>query len=238
MLTNNKIKFINSLRLKKNRDLHQTFVVEGDKVVGEFIASDFEVIEVYSTSTSNFQNATIVSASDLKRITNFKTPSGVIALVKKPNARFESSILRKQVSLVLDNINDPGNLGTIIRIADWFGVKNVVCSTGSVDVFNSKVVQASMGSLCRVDVFYWEIEKLLRENIATSYGALLEGQHIYDMDPLDEGLIVLGNESNGITPVVRKLLNKKITIPRVGQAESLNVGVSAGIICGQLVRAR
>ncbi len=195
MLTNNKIKFINSLRLKKNRDLHQTFVVEGEKVVREFISSDFEVIDVYSSSSENFQSATTVSASELKKISNFKTPSGVIALVKKRSKQFELNTLSKQVSLVLDNISDPGNLGTIIRIADWFGVKNVICSTGSVDVFNSKVVQATMGSLCRVNVSYCDIEQLLGENIATSYGALLEGQHIYNIDPLEEGLIVLGNES-------------------------------------------
>ncbi|MBL4624169.1 MAG: RNA methyltransferase [Flavobacteriales bacterium] len=236
MLTNNKIKLINSLKQKKNRDVHGLFIAEGEKVVQEFIDSRFEIEEIFSNDPFKFSETTKVSAKELSRVSNLKTPNNVLGLFKIPQVEFDVNQLKGSVTIALDELKDPGNLGTIIRIADWFGISNIICSEKSVDVYNPKVIQSTMGSLTRVNIHYEDLSNILRSSEVKSYGALLDGDNIYSTQKITEGIIVFGNESKGIGKEVLHLLDNKITIPRIGGAESLNAAVSVGIICSELFR--
>ncbi|MBL4653618.1 MAG: RNA methyltransferase [Flavobacteriales bacterium] len=236
MLTNNKIKLINSLKLKKNRDAHGLFLCEGEKVVKEFLNSKFEIEDVFSTDLNVFPEAIKVSSKELSRISHLKTPGNVLGLLRIPQYKFDISQLSDKITIALDNLKDPGNLGTIIRIADWFGIENIICSAECVDVYNPKVVQSTMGSLTRVNTYNVNLQEIIRQTTVKSYGAVLEGDNIYNASKINEGVIVFGNESNGIGEEVMSLLDNKITIPRIGGAESLNAAVSAGIICSELFR--
>jgi len=149
---------------------------------------------------------------------------------------FDKRLLANDFSLVLDGIQDPGNLGTIIRTADWFGFKNVICSINTVEVYNPKTVQATMGSLCRVNVVYEELSELLKDSKIPVFGAMLNGDSLYDTQWGTEGIVILGNEGQGVSPEIIKLINHPVTIPRVGEAESLNVAVSAAIFCADIRR--
>ena len=235
MLTNNKIKLINSLKLKKQRENHGLFVAEGDKVVQEFLDSDLVVECLYTTNSKAFPEAIKVSEKDLARISNLKTANGVLALVRIPESSLQLQEINKKMTIVLDNIKDPGNLGTIIRIADWFSIDTIICSEETVDAFNPKVIQSTMGSLARVKIYYEDLPSILREFSVPIYGAVFDGNSIYEQTKLTEGAIVFGNESAGISSEILNLINHRITIPRLGGAESLNVAVSAGIICSELI---
>ncbi len=180
-----------------------------------------------------------VKNAELDKISTLQTPQGFLALVHIPkNKELDQKELKNQFTLVLDGVQDPGNMGTIIRTADWFGFKNIICSVDSVEIFNPKTVQATMGSLARVNIFEADLPVLLTDNTLPVFGALLDGESIYKTQWGSEGLVILGNEGKGISPEVIKKINKPVTIPRIGEAESLNVAVSAAIFCAELVRVR
>ena len=235
MLTNNKIKLIKSLKLKKNRESHGLFVAEGDKLVQEFMDSDFVLESIYTSNSKGYPEAVKVSEKELARISNLKTANSVLALFRIPDSSLQLEELNNKVTIVLDNIKDPGNLGTIIRIADWFSIETIICSKETVDVFNPKVIQSTMGSLARVRIYYEDLPSILNEFSVPLYGAVLDGKSIYKRTKLTEAAVVFGNESTGISAEIFNLVNHKITIPRFGGAESLNVAVSAGIICSELI---
>jgi TrmH family RNA methyltransferase len=239
MLGKAKAKYIQSLGQKKHRDKEENFIAEGPKIVEELLQAVTEnVIEVYAVkewinnnAVSNRKLEVIeVTEAELERISQLKTPNQVLAVVKKFTTT-QSIIVKGKVSLVLDTIQDPGNLGTIIRIADWFGIDQLICSEDCADVYNPKVVQATMGSLARVNVFYTQLPSWLRRQEGIGiYAAMLEGKDVTKMSPVTEGLIIIGNESKGIGEEINALVNEKITIPKKGKAESLNVAVATGII--------
>jgi len=182
----------------------------------------------------NFQE---ISVKDIEKISTLKTPQEVIGLVKIPIwPTLNYSSLKNKFSLVLDNIQDPGNMGTIIRTADWFGITDMICSEDTVDVYNPKVVQATMGSLARVNVYYTNLAQALPQIKLPVFGAMLDGENIYNTTFGAGGLLVMGNEGNGISADIERLITTKITIPRVGQAESLNVAIATAILCSEIKR--
>tara|TARA_B110000305_G_C19461901_1_gene655068 strand:+ start:3858 stop:4562 length:705 start_codon:yes stop_codon:yes gene_type:complete len=228
MLTNQKIKFIRSLSLKKNRIENQLFVVEGEKNVNEFINSDFVIDSVYSIDDS-FKDSFKVSPKELDRISHLNSSNKVLAVVKMPNydfAKYGNTVI------ALDTIQDPGNLGTIIRLCDWFGVKEILCSETCVDQYNSKVVQASMGSLSRVKLNYCDLQTEL--SLMKDYSIIsmdMDGVNIKESVDVDKKVIVLGNEGNGISKEVLQLSNITMSINKSNnsKAESLNVANACAI---------
>ncbi|MCH2225327.1 MAG: RNA methyltransferase [Crocinitomicaceae bacterium] len=227
-LSKNKIKWIRSLRLKKNRDAEDVFVVEGKKMVEEILSNFPESILLACSTESIHSNIEVfnIESSILKEISNLKTPPTMIAVVKKPS--FPS--IQGNFILALDGIQDPGNLGTIIRTADWFGVDKIVCSNETVDCFNSKVIQSSMGSLFRIPVEYLDLSNFLNKSTLPIYGALLDGENVYDQDIQSECILVIGNEGKGITEQVKPFIKNPVFIPRIGGAESLNASIATGIL--------
>ena len=184
-------------------------------------------------------NLTEISASDMEKISSLKTPQDVVALVKIPAwPAIHNAQLRQKFTIVLDGLQDPGNMGTIIRTADWFGIGQIICSTDTVDVYNPKVVQATMGSLARTKVFYADLKTILPQLAMPVFGGMLNGESIYKTDFGNEGLILMGNEGNGVRPEIEQLITLTITIPRVGGAESLNVGIATAIFCSEIARNR
>ncbi len=254
MLSKSQISFINSLKQKKYRDEHQLFIAEGAKIVPELLNSDIVVKQVYATSEflrNNAIPATIerfeIKENELERISSLTKANEVLAVCEIPKYKLNSDDLKGKLTLVLDDIKDPGNLGTIIRIADWFGIENIVCSSETADAFNSKVVQATMGSIARIKIHYCDLTSFVQQQITNNqqriYGALLEGKNIYNEKLSSEGLIVIGNESRGISEDVQKLITDKISIPSFshyktneGQAESLNAAIATSIICSEFRR--
>ena len=238
-LSKNKIKWIRSLQLKKNRDELGLFIVEGEKMVQEAIENfsqqiDFLVVTKFSsikTDDVSFEMA-IATDEELKSISTLKNPNKSLVVLKlPPKRRIETSF-----RIALDGIQDPGNLGTILRLADWFDVKEIICSKETVDVYNPKVVQASMGAIFRIKVTYCDLEDYLKKSKETIFGALLEGQNIYKKSVEPKGILVLGNEGNGISEKIIPFITEPITIPRFGQAESLNVSVATGILLSEFFR--
>ncbi len=247
MLSKPQIRTITSLQHKKFRREYGLFVVEGIKSVMEFIHSNYTVQHIYYTPQAAAKVVKIpqnikseqISEQDLNRISSLKTPQGILALVEIPTDRsLAIDALQNGFNLVLDDIQDPGNLGTIIRTAEWFGFRQIICSLGSVDAYNPKVVQASMGSLARMAVRYTDIAALTANAPVPVFGAVLDGTPIYETNFGDAGLIVLGNEGNGISAAVLANIGHRVTIPRIGQAESLNVAVSTALFCAELTRKR
>lgn len=247
MLSKSQISFIKSLHQKKFRKESGLFLVEGIKSLNEFITSNYQIDTIYYVS-EQYQllpklpaNITLfeVNNAELGKISTLQTPQGFLALVKTPESKpLNISVLKNKFTLVLDGVQDPGNMGTIIRTADWFGFENIICSIDSVEVYNPKTVQATMGSLARVNIFYEDLSTFLTDINIPVFGALLDGQSIYKTDWGIEGLVILGNEGKGISAEVIKKINQPVTIPRVGQAESLNVAISAAIFCTEIVRVR
>ncbi|QNN40444.1 TrmH family RNA methyltransferase [Pedobacter roseus] len=247
MLSKSQISFIKSLHQKKYRKEHGLFIVEGIKSIKEFIQSSYHIHTIfYNSEQYNLLpklpaniNLFEVKNAELDKISTLQTPQGFLALVHLPkNKELDQKELKNQFTLVLDGVQDPGNMGTIIRTADWFGFKNIICSADCVEVFNPKTVQATMGSLARVNIFEADLPVFLTDNTLPVFGALLDGESIYKTQWGSEGLVILGNEGKGISPEVIKKINKPVTIPRIGEAESLNVAVSAAIFCAELVRVR
>jgi len=247
MLSKSQISFIKSLHQKKYRKENGLFLVEGIKSIREFISSDYQIDTIYYDK-EQYQhlpklpaniNLFEVNNAELSKISTLQTPQGFLALVKTPEIKnIIKKDLKNKFTLVLDGVQDPGNMGTIIRTADWFGFENIICSMDTVEAYNPKTVQATMGSLARIKIFYEDLPAFLTEIDIPVFGALLDGNSIYETKWREEGLIVLGNEGKGITAEVIKKINYPVTIPRIGAAESLNVAVSAAIFCTEIVRVK
>ena len=248
MLSKSQLSFIKSLHLKKYRKRHGRFLVEGIKSVTEFFASDFHVEHLYYTPEAAANLGKIprnikcipVTVDDMMKMSTLDTPQGVLAVVcmKPATTTLPASVFRNSHSLFLDGIQNPGNLGTIIRTADWFGIDRVVCSEDCAELYNPKVIQASMGSAARVPVSYCSLDSLLRETDVPVYGAFLDGTSVYETDFGKEAIIVLGNEGNGISEKTASCIQHHVTIPRFGAGESLNVAVSTGIFCAAVRHPR
>jgi RNA methyltransferase, TrmH family len=254
MLSKNQIKFVNSLKQKKFIQEHGLFIAEGTKVVEELIKSSVTVKDIYGTSEF-FRKTPIdksinrfeIKESELERISAFATPNEVLAVCEIPAHQLDISSLNNKLTLVLDDIKDPGNLGTIIRIVDWFGIETIICSTETVYAFSPKVVQATMGSIARIKLHYVDLLEFFKvQNLAfkvQSFGAVLEGENIYTKQLPSSGFIVIGNESKGISENVLPFITDKITIPSFshfktngGEAESLNAAIATSIICSEFRR--
>jgi TrmH family RNA methyltransferase len=235
-LTKNQLHELKSLHHKKGREEQGRYLVEGNKMVEEALDSSFVEIDCV-LHTESFDASTIsssialfhVSPTEMQRISTLKSPQEVIAVCRIP--AFNSP--KGNRILCLDGIQDPGNLGSILRIVDWFGIPEVLLSKGSVDCFNPKTVQASMGSIFRIAIHYTELEVFLKQTNLPIYGAVLEGASIQDLVWPPEGILVIGSESTGISPSVMPLLHNRITIPRFGNAESLNAAIACGILCAK-----
>lgn len=247
MLSKAQISLITSLQHKKFRKQHGIFIVEGIKSVLEFMQSTYQIQCIYATAEATAKLGKIpqnlkyqeVSEAELQKISHLTHPQGVLALLYIPTPKaLDWSTLQQEHTLLLDDIQDPGNLGTIIRTAEWFGIRNIICSLGTVDAYNTKVVQATMGSLARIQMHYTDLLPILSETQLPTYGALLAGQSIYETDFGKRGLIVMGNEGNGISAEVIPHIQKAVTIPRIGAAESLNVAVATTIFCSEIARQR
>ena len=248
MLSKKIVKYIQSLSLKKFRDAEGAFIAEGPKIVNEFLSEkELKCILICAVKDWLNENGPLLEGHDisaiyeidehwLKSISQLKTPNKVVAVFNKKD--FDVAIFAGKISILLDDLQDPGNLGTIIRIADWFAIENIICSDNSVDCYNPKVVQSSMGSLARVNVFYKDLQQFLLGNSAIkTYATTLNGASIFNLPTVNEGFILIGNESKGIHSSLLKLCTHQITIPRIGQAESLNAAVATGIILSQITKA-
>ncbi len=238
-LSKNQLKLITSLLQKKYRIKHNLFIAEGIKVVNEFLNSKFQLEHLFCIDSLNydtFENVTYLSDVELKKISSLKTPNSVLALFKIPDVKL---IKKDELIVALDEINDPGNLGAIIRLCDWFGIDQLVCSMNSADCYNSKVVQASMGSLTRVSVIYTDLLDFLKNSDLPKYAAIMNGKNIYNIELPKCAILVLGNEANGISEDVLHVINKKVSIPRYGklkQTDSLNVATATAILLSEFKR--
>ena len=232
-LSKNKIKLVRSLQRKKFRDEYGMFVLEGRKSVLEAIDQHPELIEfVISSEESKPLHPEHYSLpeSELKKISGLTSGTGWLAVLKKPEIETTDS----DFIVVLDGVQDPGNLGTIIRTCDWFGINRIVCSKESVDCFNEKTVQATMGSIFRVEVEYTDLKEYLTSFDGPIYGALMEGENVFESDLQTKGALVLGNEGNGVRPEIEKLITHPLHITGKGKAESLNVAIAGGILIAEL----
>lgn len=229
-ITKKELKLIKSLSQKKVRQQEQLFIVEGVKGIREFLDSEFELYQLFATDSIFDVDAKLISARDLDRISALKTPNTALAIFRIPQPK---PVIDSSLILALDDVRDPGNLGTIIRLCDWFGIEQLVCSSETVDCYNSKVVQASMGSLTRVQIVYTDLQHYLEQSNLEIFGTFMDGSNIYSEVLPEKGIIVMGNEANGISPKIEGLVSKKIGIPRFGQirvTESLNVATAAAIV--------
>ncbi len=240
MVSKNQIKLITSLHQKKYRFTHGLFFAEGTKVIQELLDSKLE-LELLLTTKNDFTHLKadkriVISESDLKKISALTTPNTCLAVFKMPefNALPSSGLV-----VALDDIRDPGNFGTILRLCDWFGVTDVVCSQETVDLFNPKVVQATMGSITRVNVVYTDLVQFISTSKLPVYGTFMDGDSLYESQLPTEGIVVMGNEANGISEVIEKKVTKRIAIPRFGtlqKTESLNVATATAIILSEFKR--
>ncbi|MDY3547389.1 RNA methyltransferase [Riemerella anatipestifer] len=242
MLTSHRVKILQSLDKKKFRQKYNLFLVEGNKIIKELKNTNIEVEAVYSANSEGIEFLAEVlvpiTEKELKKISFLKTPKDSVAVCHIPTSGVVAS---HSINLVLDGLQDPGNLGTIIRLADWFGIEQIVCSTDTVDIYNPKVIQATKGSFTRVNVVYSDIEQFLSSSSAENIGTDMEGENLYKTNFPKKFNLVLGNEGNGMRPSVEQLMNRNITIPRFGNykaTESLNVSMAAGIILGQIFSER
>jgi TrmH family RNA methyltransferase len=240
MLSKNQIKLIKQLNQKKYRNQNNLFFAEGVKTVNEFIKAGFTIRSMFATDQYQNSRSTdqihLISSSELTRISNLKTPNQVLCVFEIPEER---TVKRNGFTLVLDDINDPGNLGTIIRLCDWFGVDQLVCSKNTVDCYNPKTVQASMGSLARTDIVYTDLEEFLKNDERIIYGSFMQGENIYNSRLPENAVLIMGNEANGISKNIEKLIRKKITIPQFGkiqETESLNVAMAAAVLLSEFKR--
>jgi TrmH family RNA methyltransferase len=239
MISKSEAKYIQSLCHKKQRQQEGLFIAEGPKLVEELLSSNYTIHKLYAlgdfiaSSQQQLDNMVEVNEAELERISGLQTPNKVLAIVQQKEAA--EPVVKGKLNLVLDGIQDPGNLGTIIRIADWFGIGNIICSNDTAELYNPKVIQSTMGSFVRVNVWYGNLEAFLSNNKVPVYGTLLEGKSIYEMDKPKEALLVIGNEGKGIRENVLPFVKHPVTIPRMGGAESLNAAVATGLILSHLV---
>ena len=240
MVSKNQIKLITSLQQKKYRKQEQLFFAEGVKVVQELLHSNFELQDLFTTKqdflTVPKNKVHAISEAELKKISALITPNTCLAVFKIPKAK---QMVEKGLLVALDDVRDPGNLGTIIRLCDWFGIETLFCSEESVDIYNPKVVQATMGSISRVNVVYGNLETFLSQTKLQVFGTFMDGKNIYQEELPKEGIIIMGNEANGISTSVEKLVSERIAIPRFGNlqvTESLNVATATAIILSEFKR--
>lgn len=219
-------------------------MVEGEKAVGEILLSSFKIEMIYAIeewqlrNIDNFKgvNCAKVSPKELERISGFGQPNKVLAVVYIPENEFNSSVLNEPITIALDFIQDPGNLGTIIRTADWYGVKNILCSVNCVDAYSPKVINASMGSFSRVNVYYVDLEEVLTPHSDNIYACVISGESLYDTVAGENSIVLIGNEGKGISENLLAIAQKKISIPRKGKAESLNAAIATAVIVDQVAR--
>ena len=240
MVSKNQIKLITSLQQKKYRKEHKLFFAEGKKVINELIDAAFQLEYLFTTEASflgiNSSKVNFVSEAELKKISALTTPNDCLAVFKIPE---QKQINESGLIVALDDIRDPGNLGTIIRLCDWFGIKELVCSEETVDVFNPKVIQATMGSITRVNINYLNLENFISVTNLPVFGTFMDGENIYKLSLPKEGIIIMGNEANGISATLEKAVKNRISIPRFGdlqQTESLNVATATAIILSEFKR--
>jgi TrmH family RNA methyltransferase len=244
MLSKSQISFIKSLHQKKYRKENGLFLVEGMKSITEFLNSEYKVQSIFSLAStipklpklSQKQKIFEVTDKELEKISLLQTPQEALAIVETPIYEKNNLSLDAGITLVLDGIQDPGNLGTIIRTADWFGFKQILCSQDTVEAYNPKVVQATMGSLSRIKISYLDIYPFLKNHPHPKFGTLLNGKNIYQNVWPEHGFLILGSEGNGISPEIAEILDFSITIPGAGNTESLNVAVAAAICCSEIKR--
>ena len=246
MISKNQIKFVRQLEQKKYRQREGLFVAEGPKVVGDLLRHGWQPKALYATSAwegvSGMTGSGMVqvSAEELQRLSFLQHPQQVLAVFPMPENREMPPLKQGRLYLALDGVQDPGNLGTIIRIADWFGINAIYCSTDTADVWNPKVVQATMGSIARVSLYYTDLPQMLKSAEVPVYGTLLDGEDIYSQSLSSDGVIVMGNEGNGLSAPVRELVDRKLLIPSFNSspdmAESLNVAIATAITCSEFRR--
>ena len=236
MVSDKQIKIIKSLKLKKNRIKHNLFVAEGDKTILELITAGFNINSLCSINRQidGVKNSVIqLSKPELNKISNLSNPKNSLGVFEIPKPK---KINYNKLIIGLDNISDPGNLGTIIRLCDWFGIEDLICSFDTVDCYNPKVVQASMGSISRVNITYLDLQKTLKNNSLKTYGTYMQGDSIFEIDEIKNGVILFGNEANGINPNLSKFIDKRLSIPRFGKlkkTESLNVANALSIVLSE-----
>lgn len=240
MISKNNIKAIQALQRKKNRDEMGQFIVEGEKLVHESLQWRLGyLVHLYHTSDFVFDNlsqvdfpSTLISEKELKQISGLQSPNKALAIFNK----WETETIKSQFYIALDGVQDPGNMGTLMRLADWFGVKEIICSRETVDCYNPKVVQATMGAMLRVQVRYVDLASEFEKIGLPVYGALLEGKNVYNSTLAPKGILLLGNEGNGISPELIKNIDIPVSIPRFGEAESLNVSTAGAILLSEFFR--
>jgi len=239
-ISKNQLKIITSLSQKKYRQKHQLFIAEGIKVVNELLNSSYKINTLFAVddfkTSINEDKIIRISEQDLQKISNLKSPNKVLGLFKIPE---EKAVQSKGLIVALDAINDPGNLGTIIRLCDWFGITELICSKDTVDCYNPKVVQASMGSLTRLSIRYLDLEAYLKSTVIPTFIADMDGENVYQSNLPKEAVLIMGNEANGVSDAIKKLVNIKISIPRFGnvqQTESLNVATATAILLNEFKR--
>ena len=240
MVSKNQIKLITSLQQKKYRNINKLFFAEGVKVIQELLQSNFELEHLYSTQDDfeevSKEKKTRIEDNDLKKISALSTPNTCLAVFKIPveKNRIESGLI-----VALDSVRDPGNLGTILRLCDWYGINQLLCSKETVDIYNPKVVQATMGSIARVNVNYVDLNVFIKETKLPVFGTFMDGENIYKSVLPQEGIIIMGNEANGISAELEKLIQNRLTIPRFGniqKTESLNVATATAIVLSEFRR--
>ena len=243
-MTKAEIQLVRSLAEKRVRTEEGLFVAEGEKLIGEILRSSLRVRKLYALE-GIFPEAEVVTPKEMERLSHLKTPSKALAVVEIPRHALRTVAPDRELVLVLDEVQNPGNLGTIIRLADWFGIRDIVCSPDSADCFNPKVVQATMGAILRVRVHYTELVPFLEaahKSQIPIYGTFLEGENLYHTDLKPTGLVVMGNEGRGISEGVGQLVSHKLLIPPYPvdrrTSESLNVAMATGIICAEFRRRR
>jgi len=251
VLSKNKIKLIRSLDQKKNRLTSGLFVAEGKKLIFDLLASEIAVSEIFCTkliyseliNCKNISKIEVIEKEELARISFLKTTPEIVAIFKIPESLIDWNEIKSDLTLVLDSIQDPGNLGTIVRLADWFGIRNIICTEDSADLYNPKVIQSTMGGFARVKVHYVPLDKFLEQaeklNIPV-YGTFLEGENLFKCDLTANGIIVMGNEGNGISDITKTYISRKIHIPSfptgTTTSESLNVAIATSVICAEFRR--
>ena len=243
MLSNLRKKEIISLKQKKYRQRYRQFVVEGEKSVLELCQSSYSIQEILLTQTQFDRigdrlpsaKVLIISNKDSEQLSTLETSPGIMAVSNFKESTIENVVFKNKFTLMLDSISDPGNLGTIIRIADWYGIENVICSPNCVDLYNPKTIASTMGSFTRINCIYEELEDVLKNCKVTSYACVMNGELIQTIKKPKEGIIIIGNEAIGIRSEIEKLATSKITIPKIGKAESLNAAIATAIVCYSFV---
>ena len=244
-ISKNQIKYLRSLKQKKFRQMYNNFIAEGTKIAKELLAQTaFPIEGIFALENWLIENEPlltkcksvvhVVSEKELGQISNLKTPQQVLIVAKQPVLEFATPKLQQSLSLYLDGIQDPGNMGTILRIADWFGIPNILLSDDCVEVYNPKVVQASMGAFLRVQTGVFDLKKLQFSADFPLLGAMMTGKNCFEIGTIQQGILVIGNEGKGIRAATQELLTQQITIPSNGGAESLNAAVATGILCACL----